>query len=809
MKVSYNWLKQYINTDLSPEKMSEILTDTGLEVEGLDKVEAVKGGLEGVVIGEVLTCEKHPDADKLQVTTVNVNQKENLQIVCGAPNVAAGKKVIVATVGCTLYPNPEESFKIKAAKIRGVESFGMLCAEDELGMGESHDGIIILPENAEVGMPAAKHFGLEDDYGIEIGLTPNRADAMGHIGVARDLSAYLATNETKSDIIWPSVEGFKVTGNKTVSITTENKEACPRYTGTTISGVKIQPSPAWLQKRLRAIGMSPINNVVDITNFVMMELGTPLHAFDLAKVGSQIVVKMANEGDTFTTLDGVERKLSSEDQMITNGKDYLCIAGVFGGQTSGISDATTDVFLESAYFEPVVTRKTARRFALNTDASFRYERGVDPELTVFALKRAAILIQEVAGGEIAMEIADVKNSEIKHGPLQFSYQRCQELIGSEIPEVKIDTILNALDIEITSKDGDQLTLQVPAYRVDVTREADVTEEILRIYGFNNIPLPEKLNTSLPSFKKPNIEHWQNTICEMMLGQGFSEMLNNSLTSAKYVEKHGKETFSSERNVEMLNPLSQELAVMRQSMLFSGLEVIGYNQNRQSPDLKLYEFGKTYHKYDDYSENRRLLIVMTGRKSQDSWNATKDKQSFYSIKGIVEGIVSRMGLSNHLKYKAIKNSLLADGMQVYVLKQKIGEIGWIDNATKKTFGIKDDVFIADMDWDSLFNSLKLSKLQYKELPKFFATRRDFSLVLDSKTTFVEIEEIAQKVDKKLLRSVGLFDVYEGKNMDAGKKSYAVSFTFQDDQQTLKDAQVDAIMEKIRIELEGKLGAVLRG
>lgn len=809
MKVSYNWLKQYINTDLSPEKMSEILTDTGLEVEGLDKVEAVKGGLEGVVIGEVLTCEKHPDADKLQVTTVNVNQKENLQIVCGAPNVAAGKKVVVATVGCTLYPNPEESFKIKAAKIRGVESFGMLCAEDELGMGESHDGIIILPENAEVGMPAAKHFGLEDDYGIEIGLTPNRADAMGHIGVARDLSAYLATHETKSDIIWPSVEGFKVTGNKTVSITTENKEACPRYTGTTISGVKIQPSPAWLQKRLRAIGMSPINNVVDITNFVMMELGTPLHAFDLAKVGSQIVVKMANEGDTFTTLDGVERKLSSEDQMITNGKDYLCIAGVFGGQTSGISDATTDVFLESAYFEPVVTRKTARRFALNTDASFRYERGVDPELTVFALKRAAILIQEVAGGEIAMEIADVKNSEIKHGPLQFSYQRCQELIGSEIPEVKIDTILNALDIEITSKDGDQLTLQVPAYRVDVTREADVTEEILRIYGFNNIPLPEKLNTSLPSFNKPNIEHWQNTICEMMLGQGFSEMLNNSLTSAKYVEKHGKETFSSECNVEMLNPLSQELAVMRQSMLFSGLEVIGYNQNRQSPDLKLYEFGKTYHKYDDYSENRRLLIAMTGRKSQDNWIATKDKQSFYSIKGIVEGIVSRMGLSNHLKYKAIKNSLLADGMQVYVLKQKIGEIGWIDNATKKTFGIKDDVFIADLDWDALFNSLKLSKLQYKELPKFFATRRDFSLVLDSTTTFFEIEEIAQKVDRKLLRSVGLFDVYEGKNMDAGKKSYAVSFTFQDDQQTLKDAQVDAIMEKIRIELEGKLGAVLRG
>ncbi len=808
MKVSYNWLKQYISTNLSPERMSEILTDTGLEVEGLDKIEAVQGGLEGVIVGEVLTCEKHPDADKLKVTTVNIGADENLQIVCGAPNVAAGQKVIVATVGCTLYPKPDEAFKIKAAKIRGVESSGMLCAEDELGLGESHDGILVLPEQTPIGMPAAKYFDLEDDFGIEIGLTPNRADAMGHLGVARDLAAFLSTHETKHEIIWPNVEQFKLTGNKAVQIKVQSTEACPRYTGTTISGVKVQASPAWLQKRLRAIGMSPINNVVDVTNFVMMELGTPLHAFDLKKVGSDIVVKMAKEGEKFTTLDGTERTLSAEDQMISNGKENLCMAGVFGGIDSGINDETTDIFLESAYFEPVATRKMARRHGLNTDASFRFERGVDPELTIYALKRAALLIQEVAGGDIAMEVVDIQNEVISHQPLPFSYSRCNDLIGANIPKDTIDTILKALDIEILSNDGDKLTLQVPAYRVDVTREADVIEEVLRIYGFNKVPLPEKLNSSLPSFKKPNIDQWQNTLCEMLLGQGFSEMLNNSLTSAKYVEKHGNEAFTTERNVEILNPLSQELAVMRQSLLFSGMEVVAYNQNRQSPDLKLYEFGKTYHKYDTYSENRRMSIFMTGRKSTDNWNAEKDKQSFYSIKGVLEGIAQRMGFASHLSYKAIKNSVLADGLQVFVLKQKIGEIGWIDKDTKKTFGIKDEVFVADLDWDALFDSLRFAKTIYSELPKTFATRRDFSLILDTATSFAEIEEIAQKVDRKILRSVGLFDVYEGKNLDAGKKSYAVSFVFQDDAQTLKDAQVDAVMEKIRVELEKGLGAKLR-
>jgi len=808
MKVSYNWLKQYINTNLSPTEMSEILTDTGLEVESCEKIEAVKGGLEGVFVGEVLTCEKHHGAEKLNVTTVNIGSGEPLQIVCGAHNVAAGQKVLVATIGCTLFPNPEEPFKIKAAKIRGVESFGMICAEDELGLGQSHEGILVLPQESEVGMSAAKYFDLEDDFGIEIGLTPNRADAMGHIGVARDLAAYLSVHKNKIEISWPSVDDFKVTGNQKVNITVVDTKACPKYTGTTITGVKIQASPVWLQKRLRSAGLSPINNVVDATNFVMMELGTPLHAFDLKKVGSDIVVKRATEGQKFRTLDGVERILSAEDQMITNGKENLCMAGVLGGIDSGINNDSTDVFLESAYFEPVVTRKMARRHGLNTDASFRFERGVDPELTLFALKRTALLIKEIAGGEIAMEPLEVAGKKIEHQPIQFSYQRCIDLIGTDILPSTIDAILDALEIKIVEKSEDLLTLQVPAYRVDVTREADVVEEVLRIYGFNSVPLPEKLNTSIPEFEKPNVEHWKNSISEILVGMGFSEMLNNSLTSSKYVEKLGGKVLSAERNVEMLNPLSQELNVMRQSMLFSALEVVEYNQNRQSPDLKLFEFGKTYHKYETYSENQRLSLIITGRKEQDSWNASKDKQNFYSIKGVVEALVKRLGLTNLMQYKSLKNSLLQDGAQVYILKQKIGEIGWVNKDLKKSFGLREDVFVADLDWDALFASLKLSKTVYKELPKTFATRRDFSLLVDTKVNFADIEEVASNCDKKILRSIGLFDVYEGENLAADKKSYAVSFTFQDDTQTLKDQQVDQVMEKIRMALETKLGAELR-
>jgi phenylalanyl-tRNA synthetase beta chain len=810
MKISYNWLKEYVKLEMTPERASEILTDTGLEVEGLHKIEAVKGGLEGVFIGEVLTCEQHPDADRLKVVTVSVGE-EPLQIVCGAPNVSVGQKVVVATVGCTLYPTPEEPFKIKKSKIRGVESLGMLCAEDELGMGQGHDGILVVDSNAKVGTKASTFFELEDDYSIDIGLTPNRADAMGHIGVARDLVAYLNVHEDAGlALTIPSVDAFKVVSNDLpISINVEDSELCPRYMGTSIKGVKVQPSPAWLQKRLRAIGLSPINNVVDVTNFVMHEFGTPLHAFDASGLNGKIVVKTANDGDTFTTLDEVERKLDSTNLMITNGEDHLCIAGVFGGMDSGIKDETTDVFLESAYFNPVSVRKTAKMHGLNTDSSFRFERGVDPHLTELALKRATLLIQEVAGGSVAMDIVDTNKKPIENKIIDFSYERCNRLIGDNLTVEKVNSILTNLDIKVVSEGDNSVKLEIPAYRVDVTREADVVEEVLRIYGYNNVPIPEKLNSSISQFNKPDIEKIQTVISEMLVGMGCIETLNNSLTKSEYSVKLGGEVIKPEFNVEMLNPLSQDLDVMRQSLIFNGLEMVAHNQNRQNPDLRLYEFGKIYHKYESgYSENKRLLIVLTGKKEQESWNSSKDAHSFYTIKGLTSAVFERLGLSGMLKEKAIKNSLLEDGSQLRILKNKVGEIGWISNKVKKHFGIKNDVFIADLDWDAVLESLTYSKVKFTELPKTFAVRRDFSLLLDAKVNFSEIEEIAKGCDKKLLKEVGLFDVYEGNKLEAGKKSYAVSFTFQDPEQTLKDKQVDAIMAKIREQLESKLAAQLR-
>ncbi len=810
MKVSYNWLKQYVDTDLSPEDMGKILTDTGLEVEGISKIEAVKGGLEGVFIGEVLTCEQHPDADRLKVTTVSVGG-EPLQIVCGAPNVAAGKKVVVATVGCKLYPSPEEEFKIKKSKIRGVESLGMLCAEDELGLGESHEGILLINSDVKVGTPAAKYFGLEADYEIEIGLTPNRSDAMGHVGVARDLVAFLNVHQKAGlSLNFPDVSTFKVENNDLpISIQVEDSEKCPRYMGTSIKGVKIEASPAWLQKRLRSIGLSPINNVVDVTNFVMHELGTPLHGFDAAKLNGKIVVKTASEGDKFTTLDDVERILGDGQLMITNGTDHLCIAGVFGGNTSGISDTTTDVFLESAYFNPVSVRTTAKFHGLNTDSSFRFERGVDPNLTGYALKRAALLIQEVAGGTISMDVVDIYPKPIENVTVEFSYDRSNRLIGTKVPTEMVNAIFKELDIEILSESNGITQLEIPAYRIDVTREADVVEEVLRIFGFNNVPIPEKLNTSLPLFTKPDVEKLQTTISEMLVGMGCIETMNNSLTKAEYAEKIGGEVVKSIRNVEMLNPLSLDLNVMRQTLVFNALETVVRNQNRQNPDLKLFEFGKIYHKFDEgYSENRRLIIVLSGKREAENWNSNNDITSYFTIKGTTRALFERIGLSGMLKESSFKTSLLQDGVQLSILKRKVGEIGWITSQLKKYFGIKQDVFIADLDWDAIIDSLKFVKVKYTELPKTFAVRRDFSLLLDTKINFSEIEEIAKASDKKILKEVGLFDVYEGKNLEEGKKSYAVSFKFQDAEKTLKDKQVDAVMEKIRSQLESKLGAQLR-
>ena len=810
MKVSYNWLKKYIDTDLSPVEMSEILTDTGLEVEGLRKIEAVKGGLEGVFVGEILSVEQHPDADRLKITTVSVGS-EPLQIVCGATNARTGIKVIVATVGCTLWPSAEEAFKIKKSKIRGIESLGMLCAEDELGLGKGHDGILELEMSATVGTPASTYFDLEDDYEIEIGLTPNRSDAMGHIGVARDLVAYLNVhNKAGLRLNFPSVESFKIDNNDLrIAVSVEAQDVCPRYMGVTISGINVAPSPGWLQKSLRSIGLTPINNVVDATNYVMHELGTPLHAFDAAKLNGKVVVKTAREGEIFKTLDDVDRKLSSSNLMITNGSDNLCIAGILGGADSGIRNETIDIFLESAYFNPVSVRKTAKMFALNTDASFRFERGVDPNLTDYALKRTVLLIQELAGGKVSMDVVDTNQKPINNKVVSFDYERCNKLIGENLTVEMVNSILENLDIKIVSTNQTELELDIPAYRIDVTREADVIEEVLRIYGFNNVPIPEKLNSSITRFIKPDIEKIQNVISDMLVGMGFSEALNNSLTKSEYSVKLGGEVVRADRNVEMLNPLSQDLDVMRQSLLFNVMEMVARNQNRQNSDLKLYEYGKTYHKFDNnYSENKRLIVALTGRKEKESWNSTKEKHTYYSIKGTALAIFKRLGIIGMLKEKAINKSLLQDGVSLYVLKKKVGEIGWVSPQMKKYFGIKNDVFVADLDWDEIVDSLKFTKIKYTELPKTFAVRRDFSLLLDSKVNFSEIEEIAKNCDRKILQEVRLFDVYEGNNLEDGKKSYAVSFKFQDAEKTLKDQQVDTVMDKIRSELESKLNAQLR-
>ncbi len=810
MKISYNWLKEYIRTDLPAEEIGRILTETGLEVESVVKKEAVAGGLAGVVVGEVLTCEKHPDADKLKITEVSVGG-ETLQIVCGAPNVAAGQKVVVATVGTTLYPNPDEPFKIKRSKIRGAESAGMLCAEDELGLGESHAGILVLPAETTVGMPAAEYFGLEADYEIEIGLTPNRADAMGHIGVARDLAAYLRyhkNSDVKMEL--PDVSAFEVADtSRTVDVEVEDAQKCKRYCGLTISGVQIGPSPAWLQKKLRAVGLSPLNNVVDVTNFVMRELGTPLHAFDLDVVGDKVFVKTAKDNAKFTTLDGVERTLNADDLMIANAQENMCIAGVFGGQKSGVSSKTNGIFLESAVFDAVSVRKTARSQGLNTDASFRFERGVDPDLTMYALRRAALLICEVAGGKVTMNPVDYYPEPVIPQQVLFSFERCNRLIGTDIPKADVMRILESLDIRLVSEKDGVATLEVPPYRVDVTREADVVEEVLRIYGFNQVPLPEKLNASLSFSGKQDPEKVQRTISELLVSNGFFETLNNSLTAAAYVGKLGGNVYSESENVEILNPLSQELNVLRQTLLFSGLQVIAHNQNRQHPDLKIFEFGKTYRKAGKgYAENKRLLIALSGKREAENWNASAGQVSYFTLKGVVDLIFRKLGLDGLKKENSLSESILEDGSALSILKFDIGEIGWISGEQKKYFGIKQDVFIADLDWDALLSCLQFAKTKYTELPKTFAVRRDFSLLLDKDTRFSEIESLARAQDKKLLKEVGLFDVYEGKNLEAGKKSYAVSFTFQDPEQTLTDVQVDRIMDKIRRELEQKLQAQLR-
>lgn len=812
MKISYNWLKQYIDLNLPAERTGELLTDCGLEVEGIEEVQSIKGGLEGLVIGEVLTCEKHPNADKLSVTTVNVGNDSNLNIVCGAPNVAAGQKVVVATVGTTLYTPEGDSFKIKKGKIRGEVSEGMICAEDEIGLGNSHDGIMVLDSSATVGTPAASYFNIESDFVFEIGLTPNRADATSHIGTARDFKALSIMHDDVNvkQINWPSVHDFKIDNEDLkIEVKVEDYEACPRYAGVTLTGVKVEESPEWLQNRLKAIGLAPINNVVDITNYVLHEVGQPLHAFDADKIkGNKVVVKTLPEGTPFKTLDEQERKLNEKDLMICNESEGMCIAGVFGGIESGVSEQTQSIFLESAYFNPVSVRKTAKRHALNTDASFRFERGIDPNITVYALKRAAMLIKEIAGGSISSEIIDLYPQPIEDFTVKFNYNNCDRIIGESIDRSIIKQIITQLEIEITEESDDFLMLNVPAFKVDVQREIDVIEEVLRIYGYNKIEIPEKVHSSLAFADKPDKEKIQNTIANIFSANGFHEMMANSLTKSSYYNENP--TWPVENSIEIKNPLSSELDVLRQSLVYNALEAIAYNQNRRNEDLKMFEFGKTYSKLNGEShEEKHLSMVITGKFNKESWNTGDENANFYHLKGYLHQMLEKLGLSNFaLRWSESELAIYSYGLDLKINNKSALSIGRISDDLMKDFDIRNEVFYADINWDVIIDLVKNTKIKYKPISKYQAMRRDFAMLIDTNVKFEQIEQIARKTEKKLLREINLFDVYQGKNLEAGKKSYAVSFTFKDDNKTLTDVQVDKIMNKLLKQFETQVGATLR-
>ena len=828
MNISYNWLKRYIQLNDSAEEVAKVLTSIGLEVGKVEKVQTIKGGLEGLVVGEVITCVDHPNSDHLHITTTRVApDAEPLQIVCGAPNVAAGQKVIVATVGTVLYDG-DEKFTIKKGKIRGEESLGMICAEDEIGVGTSHDGIMVLPSDTPVGMPAKEYFGVEDDTMIEGDITPNRADGASHYGVARDLYAYYQAKGVDIQLTKPSVDAFKVDSHELpIQVVVENAQACPRYTGVSIKGVTIGESPDWLKKALGTIGIRPISNVVDATNFVLHEMGQALHAFDADKIkGNKVIVKNATEGQKFVTLDGIERTLSAADLMICNAEDPMCIAGVFGGQDSGITEQTKNVFLESAYFDPVSIRKTARRHQLSTDASFRYERGCDPNNTLYVLKRCALLIQEVAGGEIAMEITDQGDTHFAPFPVELHIDRVNTLIGKEIGEELIATILHALEVEIYSQEGNVWQIGVPRYRVDVQRECDVVEDILRIYGYNNVEFPEKLNTSLSYNPKPNPVALQIRISEQLTAQGFNEILNNSLTKVSYYER--LEGLSLATCVKIMNPLSQDLGVMRQTLLFGGLESIQRNANRKNADLKFYEFGNCYHYnaqkitdrqakdphwvYDPlyaYSEEPHLALWITGNKTPQSWVQKEEKSSFYQLHAYVANVLRRMGVQLFKLAPMAANELFDDGLTILAPNGKqIGVMAIVAKKQLKAFDIDNPVYYADLDWNMLLRLNKQYKPVINDLPKFPEVKRDFALLVDKSVTFADLAQAAYATEKKLLKAVNLFDVYEGKNLEAGKKSYALSFILQDAENTLKDKQIEAIMAKLQKTFEEKFGAKLR-
>lgn len=806
MRISYNWLKQFIKIDLKSEETAAILTDLGLEVEVVEKYQSVRGGLEGVVVGHVLTCEKHPDADRLKVTTVDLGDGTPVQIVCGAANVAAGQKVPVATIGTQLFDKDGNAFEIKKGKIRGQESHGMICAEDELGLGTSHDGIMILDDKLKPGTPCAKVFSIENDEVFEIGLTPNRADAMSHMGVARDLRASLLQKNSNVELITPSVSTFRI-DKRTLKIDVDVKDSklAPRYCGVTISGITVKESPEWLKNRLKAIGLTPKNNIVDVTNYILHDLGQPLHAFDASKINGKIIVKTVASGTKFTTLDDVERTLHEEDLMICDEKGPLCLAGVFGGKSSGVTETTNAIFLESAYFNPVSIRKSAKRHGLNTDASFRFERGIDPNITEFALKRAALLIKEVAGGEVTSDIIDLYPKKIEDFPVFLHFEKANKLIGQELPKETIKKILASLDIKVTTVSDAGLGLIIPSYRVDVQREVDVIEEILRVYGYNNINFTKKLNATVANSARTEDYKVQNIVATQLNGLGFHEMMANSLTTPDYVGL--SDMLKEEYNVMMLNPLSNDLSAMRQSLLFSGLEAVSYNINRRNGDLKLFEFGKTYHKLPSgYDEPKHLTLFVSGNRNAESWTNPQKPSDFFLFKGYVSSVLERLGITK-IQNKPAASDVFAEGIAIASGNDTLVEFGTVKKSILKHFDIKQEVLYADFNWNLVLKLIG-SKIKFTDIPKYPEVRRDLALLVDETVAFDAIYNIARQTEKSLLKAVNLFDVYQGKNLPEGKKSYAVSFTLQDSTKTLTDEQIDKIMSKLLKNMENELGASLR-